>query len=132
MVPQVFEAFALCDIPPTEFEWTIPATGYSFFIDVNPIRLDPIPLETTDYQIRVTDQSVRSTVYHTVRLLVAVDQLYFDLNQDGCNNVADIWALCDDWRMEMPGLDDPNGDGIVDVLDFLYLNLDDPYPCPAR
>lgn len=126
----VFEAFATCDMPPTEFEWTIPATGYSFGTNQNPITIWSTPNRDTDYQVRVTDSSARATVTQTVRLLVAVDFKYFDLNGDGCNNVADIWALCDDWRSEMPVLNDPNGNGFVEILDFLYLNQDDPVPCP--
>lgn len=129
LAPQIFEAFAICDLPPTEVEWTIPETGYSFGPDVNPIVLDPMPTHTTDYQVDVTDQTSRETVSRFVRLLVAVDPIYFDLNADGCNNVADIWTLCDAWRSEWPDLDDPSGDGMVNIIDFLYLNLDDPFPC---
>lgn len=125
-----FTAWPVCDTPPTELEWTIPATGYSFGTGTNPIALDPIPTETTIYQIRVTDTSNRATVTRQVVLLVATDPIYLDFNGDGCNNVEDLWGASQDWLSEFPALNDPNGDGTFNLLDTLYINTDDPYPCP--
>lgn len=129
---QELEAMPQCETPPFEIEWTVLATGYSFGLNTNPIAIDPIPPETTDYQARLSDELTRDTVTRVVRLLVAVNALYFDLNGDVCNDLADLWLLCPFWRMEAPLNDDPDGSGCFDILDFLYINLDDSYPCAAE
>ena len=90
----------------------------------------PIPTETTVYEVRATDQLARDTVYHEVWLFVAVDPVYIAFKGDGCNNVEDLWGASQDWLSDFPAFNDPNGDGMFNVLDTLYINTDDPYPCP--
>jgi hypothetical protein len=51
-----------------------------------------------------------------------------DVNGDGCNTEADFLALAEQWRL--PFTDDPDGDGIITVKDFLYLPANQSKPCP--
>ena len=78
--------------------------------------------ETSTIMVTVSDDA-RFVITDTAIVLVAEDDQYLDLNGDGCNTIEDLWALAELWRQFIA--DDPNGDGIVDVLDFLYINTEE-------
>jgi hypothetical protein len=133
--PEVLEAVYECGVDPVTVQWSIqsgPDAGYVFPLDENPVTLEaphPVPLESTDYQVDVYDSSAEAVRSHRVRLLVAEDSWYFDVNDDQCNNLHDLWELCPEWLEVYPQYADPDGDGVFRVLDYLYLNLSDPLDC---
>ncbi|MCB1045421.1 MAG: SBBP repeat-containing protein [Acidobacteria bacterium] len=102
--------------PPTPMT----AVGYG-------ILLDPPPVETTVFEVSVTDSATMLTVSDTAVVLVAINSGYEDINGDGCNNQYDLWELGAEWRDLYPG--DPDDDGIITVLDLMYINLSDPLDC---
>jgi len=124
--PVVLEADLAWGWPPISLEWTIdsgPDTGYSFGLDQNPIFLEsphPIPDETTVYRLSATDQ--RETVAELVHVLVSANPEYRDFDGDGVNTLFDLWALMQFWGELIPDNADPNGDGRMDVRDFLYID----------
>ena len=116
--PEVLEAIESYGIGTISIQWSIlsgPNVGYLFGPGENPVTLDgsphPVSEETIDYQVEVSDSSTRTTFLETVRILVALNPYYFDVNQDQRNNLLDLWALCPEWLHAYPNLDDPNGDG---------------------
>jgi len=124
--PQIFDAVIEHGFPNFELRWTAP--GYSFALNENPIAVDPIPApgNSIDLTATVTDQLSRATTSETVHLLVASDAIYFDYALPSeCNTLEDLWVLLQDWRYEFPANDDPNADGIFDVRDTLYINVED-------
>lgn len=137
--PNTFDPVLVCAFDNIEVKWfdlnvspTVPIKTYlsppwALVVDTDP----PHPSMTTPYRVQVSDELPKAPeqVSADVILLVAVDSLYFDTNTDNCNDVQDIWLLAEDWRQEMISPPDPNGDGIVDILDFLFINTDG-YGCP--
>ncbi|QTD51664.1 immunoglobulin domain-containing protein [Sulfidibacter corallicola] len=83
--------------------------------------------ETTLVEIEVEQPSAGSTVSDQALVLVSENSAFDDLDGDGCNTMADLWMLAEEWRNTYVG--DPNGDGFIDVLDYQYINTDDSYPC---
>lgn len=134
--PEVLDAVLECELEPVTVQWEIisgPDAGHFFPANQDPIVLqapNPVPLETTDYQVTAQDTDTRTTLTETVRVLVAVDPVYFDYVDDDCNNLEDLHALLEFWREGFPGLDDPDGNGQFDVLDYMYINLSDEGVCP--
>ncbi|CAM2069602.1 hypothetical protein SCOR_29785 [Sulfidibacter corallicola] len=57
-----------------------------------------------------------------VTLLVPSEDVFRDFNGDGMNNVADWWMLAPFWKGDYAV--DPNSDGVIDILDFMYLAID--------
>lgn len=128
----VWDAVLVCAIPTIEVQWENLDTGYQYNLNEDPITINPIPSETTQYQVTVTDGLTREVQQRIATLLVAVDPIYFDYDGDDCNSLADLYLLADEWRDTRPLNDDPNGDGRIEIRDFLYINLDDPGGCPRR
>ncbi len=85
------------------------------------IVLDPPPVQTTVFQVTVTDSASMEMATASAVVLVAVSPDFDDYNGDGCNNQLDLWELGAQWREAYP--DDANGDGIITVLDLMYINL---------
>ncbi len=108
------------------YEWTNLTTGETYQAD-HTLNL-PVVDQNTQLQVFVTDELAYTSANDILVLCHAFQIL--DLNGDGCNSLEDLWFLCQDWRQNNE--QDPNGDGLVDVRDFLFINLDDPTPCPAR
>ena len=123
--PLILEALVYCAVPGFSWQWRNLNTGEIFGQNQNPVTL-PFLDETTDIELEVSDGD--SQAIATARVLVAA--AYADLNGDGCNNLADLYLLIADWLRIMPQADDPNGDGIIDVRDFLYINTQGQNPCP--
>lgn len=126
--PLAFTGVANCARPDVSFAFnTSPPTGFDAVMNVITISVDPPPSQTIEIHVTITDDLAREVDTATALLLVSENPLYFDLNGDLCNNLRDLWLLCEDWRQFIA--DDPNGDGIIDVRDYLYINLDDPLNC---
>ena len=89
---------------------------------VNPLVLDFKPTVSTslEFRLRLSGGGTQSAFAAIlVPLSPAVNQ---DLNGDGCNTAADLFVLADQWPESSQN--DPDGDGIVTVLDFPYVNVD--------
>ena len=124
--PPSLEAVEICCGSGMQLEWK-DLSRMAGMGDLNPLVLNPPPEVTTDYLIRVTDPNTLKSLARTVRVLVADDSLYFDLNGDGCNTRADLLWMLEGWGFSENY--DPNGDGFIDIRDFLYINLDG---CPPE
>jgi hypothetical protein len=56
-----------------------------------------------------------------IRVLSPVDEALLDFNQDGCNDIQDLEELIPYWRGI---IFDGDGDGMLTVLDLLFLRID--------
>lgn len=117
-----------CDETHTERQWSIPATGTLYPLNQSTITVDPPIPGVTVFQFTATHLVTSETRAATRVLLTAVNPAYFDLNGDGHNDAGDLFQLAQSWRLSFPSLDDPNGDGTLDIRDFLFINLDDQIP----
>jgi len=111
---------AICD--GATWDWKNLTTNQVFGMDENPLVL-PYLDETTGFELRV-----ETSTTHLAQFLVLVSEnhVYANTNGDGCNTIEDLWWVCPDWRNLQA---DPNGNGIIEILDFLYINMDYPAPC---
>jgi len=126
LTPPVFQVVDECGIVAPAYQWrTDPPTA---ILDGGAmVTLDPAPFETTRVDVSLTNETGSITTRQAT-LLVAANALFFDFNADGCNNLQDLWDLTEFWNQ--PFAQDPDGNGFLDVRDLLFLNLDDPMPCP--
>jgi len=118
--PLVFEADFTCAFPPLFWEWENLTAGTSFGTNENPVTLPSVLTETSTIRITL-DDDVRAQVTDTALVLVTADPFYLDVNGDGCNTIDDLWELIQLWGSL---ISDPNGDGIINILDMLYINVD--------
>ncbi|CAM2005021.1 CARDB domain-containing protein [Acanthopleuribacter pedis] len=121
--PITLEAIIDCALPGTTLLWTDLDTSQTF--TSNPLQLSNEAVSTT-LNLLVDDGN--STVDTDVIVLVAASDVYFDYNDDGCNNIRDLWALAADW-VSADFANDPNGDGALNILDLLHINLQDDLNC---
>lgn len=129
--PISFVAQTFCVRPEITYAFsTSPATGFSTSSNTITIGVTPPPQETTLIDVIVTDDVSREVQTASAVLLVSQNPVYFDLDADLCNTLRDLWLLCEHWRSYVA--DDPNGDGFIDIRDFLYINLDDPLSCGSE
>ncbi|CAM2010135.1 DUF4874 domain-containing protein [Acanthopleuribacter pedis] len=124
--PLVLTAAATCSSGALSFAWVNPETGVPAGHSAG-ITL-PVLTETTRYRVTVTD--ARFTRERDVRVLATANPLFRDVNGDGCNDVADLWALAATWGDGMA--DDADGNRRVDVRDLLFINIHPQTPCAAR
>lgn len=112
--------------PPIRWCWTTP--GFRFdSARIRPTQDNPFVLDrildashgNLGFQVSVWD-ALSGPDTDVSRILIAVDPVFFDLNGDRCNTLDDWQSLYESWRAEV---NDPGGDDIVDVRDFLYLNV---------
>ena len=122
LAPVTLEAIITCDVPPTDIEWENLNSGMVFGFGENPVTLSSVLMETSTIQVTISDDA-RDVVANTAVILVADNDQFLDLNGDGCNTIEDLWTLAEMWRQT--SLNDANGDGIIDVLDFLFVNTDE-------
>ncbi|CAM2064350.1 Ig-like domain-containing protein [Sulfidibacter corallicola] len=120
VVPMTLTADITCSIPPLSWIWTDLDSGMDFGEDENPVTLDAILTETTAFEITVNDD-LGDPASATQTILVSLDPLFLDLNEDGCSDIRDMWALAEIWVTEGS---DPNGDEVIDILDFFYINIE--------
>ncbi|CAM2010930.1 SBBP repeat-containing protein [Acanthopleuribacter pedis] len=125
--PPRFEAYSRCPLGALSYDWsTDPSTP--FVATGNSIQFDPAPLETTRILLTVTHEDTQERATVEAWLLVPPNTGFEDVNGDGCNSITDLWELLPSWRQTLAG--DPNADGLVNVLDFLFIPLTGPTPCP--
>ncbi|PIE91544.1 MAG: hypothetical protein CR997_00500 [Acidobacteria bacterium] len=123
--PETLEA-TICS--GSSWEWENLSTSTVFGENQNPVTL-PYLSETTDFEIRVDTQS--DAVYSkTYRVLVSDGLIYADANGDGCNTIEDLLYVCPDWRT--PGPPDVSGSQLIDILDFLHINMEQVLPCDPQ
>lgn len=116
-----------CATDPLDVQWFNETAGTMFPLNMNPVSLTPTPIQSLTMRVDVTNTTTANTASRHVRVLVAENPLYFDLNSDGCNSFADIHVLAAQWLTTVAG--DPNGDDFIDIRDFLYINTDDGATC---
>ncbi len=119
--PLIFTVYDACGIGALSYNWTNLTTGDTY--TVNPLEL-PVVSQNTDLELVVTDQNMAESANH-IRVLCHASNI-LDLDEDGYNTIKDLWMLCPNWLQDYP--DDPSGDGVIDVRDFLFINMDDPVP----
>ncbi|WP_448721628.1 M12 family metallo-peptidase [Acanthopleuribacter pedis] len=78
--------------------------------------------ETTVVELRVGEDGPNQRTAQA-RILVAADDAFEDVNGDGCSDIKDLRELIQDWRRQVAR--DPNNDGMIDLRDFLYINIDE-------
>ncbi len=124
--PPTFDVVVQCAIANHQTLWTAdPPT--TLIASGDSVTLDPPPAVNTRLEAMVTDELERVVVAEAW-LLVAQNSEFHDFNGDGFNHLQDIRALVPFWAQVFAG--DPDGDGNITVLDFLYINMDDTAPCP--
>ncbi|MCB1052064.1 MAG: SBBP repeat-containing protein [Acidobacteria bacterium] len=122
-----FTALIDCANPDPQINWfATPSTP--LMVNGTTVSMDPPPSETTVLEVVVTDSVTLEEASAQAYLLVSLNPGYEDFNQDGCNNLQDLWDLAPFWHMIFPA--DPDNDGTLTVMDFLYINLTGPFPCP--
>ncbi|CAM2009799.1 immunoglobulin domain-containing protein [Acanthopleuribacter pedis] len=75
--------------------------------------------ETSVVIFRVEDAGGQ-VIRRYVTVLVSEDDTYVDANGDGCNSIQDLHFLAEQWRTSQEMT--PNGDTIMDVRDFLFID----------
>ncbi len=120
------EATPTCFSNDITIQWRDVTNASDFPTNTNPISLDPAPTATNIYQVTVDENGNANTATSQVIVLVGQNSDFLDLNGDGCNDAEDVAFLADDWRTASTA--DANGDGIIDVLDFLYIRTGEVCP----
>lgn len=121
-------SISACNAEMLTVQWFNESAGTNFPLNQNPVNLTPLPTQTTVYRADITHPVSMETTSYSFTVLVSQNPLFFDFNGDGCNNIADLHLLADEWMTPMT--DDPNGDGLIDIRDFLYINTSGTGTCP--
>ena len=120
LTPLIFEADFTCAVPPLFWEWANLTAGTTFGTNQNPVTLPGVLTETSTIEITLDDNS-SDILTDRALVLVSQDPFFLDVNGDGCNTIDDLWEMIQLWLTQTS---DPNGDGIINVQDLLYINLD--------
>lgn len=120
-----FQAIVDCGLEPIQWDWLVEPIA-EFETQANHLTFTEYPLTSVQVSVVATDLSESSQ--SSAIILVAQNPEFFDYNDDQCNNLLDLWQLAEFWLQPFVG--DPNGDGLIDVRDLLYINTEDPVPCP--
>jgi len=83
--------------------------------------------QTTEILVEATDGI--GTWLELVYVLVSPNDLFYDLNGDGCNTVEDVHEVASSWRSAFP--DNPSGGSVLNLLDLLYISTHDE-ECTSR
>ena len=125
--PVTLGATVNCEPVNSSSEWLDLGAMTVIGSDINPFTFSGILSETMPVRFTLTDNTTLEEWQVETVILVSDNPDYLDLNGDGCNNLFDLWLAAENWRQPAP---DADGDGIVTVLDLLFINLDDPQNCP--
>ncbi|CAM2010933.1 Immunoglobulin domain-containing protein [Acanthopleuribacter pedis] len=125
--PLIFDLRLAFSFQNMRVAWT--ATPATTLIEDGPrVTMDPPPTETTLLEMVLSDDTTGNQATDFVWILVAANTGFEDYNDDGCSNTQDLWDLAQFWNQDFAG--DPSGDGKITVLDFLFVRMTDPTPCP--
>ncbi len=112
-----------CSVVGFDFEWELLESGAMFMGD--PITL---PMLTTTSTLELRSFPNKRGSQSSQATILVHHHLNFDINGDGCNTLDDLWTLFPFWNESY--INDPNDDGLMSILDFMYINTDDAIPCP--
>lgn len=118
--PLVLTAEIGCALPEVHFEWRDVIRGQVLAENISPFTIDPLPTETTIYELAVSDNQSLESVTTRIPLLVSANNAYLDLNGDGCNTIEDLHVVVPDWLAAEAN--DANEDGVIDIRDFLFID----------
>ena len=121
----VFHLNLDCETPPVNWSWQLLPDGPDFGFDESPVTLTEMPLVTTQIEVLAIDDTLNSAS-DTALILVSLNPDFLDYNFDGCNNLQDLWDASQFWGQAVP---DADGNGIMNILDYIFINLDDAAPC---
>ncbi len=120
------EAEITCIDGQTQWQWQNLVTQEVFGINENPVQLASVLNETTQFSL--TALNAAATVAETTLVvLVSSNSSFLDPNGDGCNSISDLHHYLPDWRLETSF--DGDGNGIMDVRDYLYISINQTSPC---
>lgn len=119
--PVSLQADISCSRPDVTWTWQDGATGNVLAQNVVNFTMPFRYEETTTVHLRVQDHQSNEIVRDMIVVRAPQDRNFDDLNGDGCNTLDDLRFLSQWWRTQRS---DANGDNIIDVRDFLYLNVD--------
>lgn len=116
-----FAASITCN--PNNLTWTWQESLQGNVLGQNTTQLTlPARLtQTTTISLRVQHNNTLEVLRDSVEVLAAQDDRFDDLNGDGCNTIDDMLFLCGSWRTLGA---DADGNGVIDVRDFLFVNTD--------
>ncbi|MDJ0840472.1 MAG: VWA domain-containing protein [Acidobacteriota bacterium] len=109
--------------------WIDEGTNTVIAEDINPLTITNQFDRATLITAELSDPVIGDFAEASVLILIPTPA-YLDFNRDGCNTPADLIAASSTWTSERS--DDPDRDGVVTVLDLLYLNIDQADPCTNR
>ena len=115
-----------CGEEPITLEWTMNPPTASI-AEGNDLILTGSPAKTTFIEMEAMAND-GETLTLNATLLVSQNPLFRDFNGDGCNSIQDLLDAAQLWNQ--PYESDPNGDGRIDLLDLIYLNLSGAGSCP--
>jgi len=121
----VLEAEISCLNGQTLWQWQNLSTQEVFGANENPVQLATLLGETTRFSLSASNSGVVEET--TLVVLVSPNNAFFDLNGDGCNDLLDLHHVLPNWRLETPN--DGDGNGIMDVRDYLYISTRQISPC---
>ena len=103
--------------PPAHWAWTNTTEEMVLGVNINPLVLPEVLTQATVIRLDYSDAACARSISRQI-LIPSPD--YIDYNKDGCNTIEDLWALAPQWLRNHPN--DPNGDGVMDIRDLLYVN----------
>ena len=118
LCPVTILAETTCGSGSFTYEWWLDDLS-GIFSAANPLILDPLPPDTLNLVLIVTDTSSQEQQMRPFTFLASAEQIFQDFNQDGANDLQDLLDYLPNWGSSGP---DANADGQVDVLDLLYIN----------
>jgi len=101
------------------FEWFNLTSGGGYGPGNNPVTLPSLLSQSTLFELQA-DNGI-STLSDQARVLASANAAFRDLDGDGCNDLDDLLFLLPHWRLAGAALD-ADGNLLVEVLDFLYIN----------